>query len=266
MKFLGLGRKRFLFLAVIVLACGASRATHAQSRPGQGPSGRNDARSKHTSPQVFEDSEVRIAVPVGWRIVPREEMLRNDGVSVSLGNSVSQPKGGLILERNGYTLSIAYDTDHASPVEGGRFLEVFNIPWPDVDDGSNCALYPGGDAQPASRVLVFRNITVDTSDLNVQKNCGIPESLGHCTADGCMPYLNGERRWFGGFFTTAAGGLFFNSLGDECGQKAYTLTTKAKTADHLPVPADPKLEKVIQQAIDIVDSIHYKRCAPSGTP
>jgi hypothetical protein len=35
------------------------------------------------------------------------------------------------------------------------------------------------------------------------------------------------------------------------------------TPERLPVVGDPALKKMIQEAIDIVDSIHYKRCAPA---
>jgi hypothetical protein len=38
---------------------------------------------------------------------------------------------------------------------------------------------------------------------------------------------------------------------------------QASTPDQLPVVGNPALKKIIQEAIDIVDSIHYKRCAPA---
>jgi hypothetical protein len=83
-----------------------------------------------------------------------------------------------------------------------------NIPWPDVDDGSTCGLYLGGDAQPASRVRLFRSIIVDTSDSNVQKYCGISKNLGHPTEQGDVRDLYGERRWFGGFSQPPMAGCF----------------------------------------------------------
>ena len=67
------------------------------------------------------------------------------------------------MERSDYKLSIAYHAGHAGPVEGGRFLEAFDIPWPNVDDGSTCALYFDTDVLPASRVLLFKTLIVDTS-------------------------------------------------------------------------------------------------------
>jgi len=73
----------------------------------------------------------------------------------------------------------------------------------------------------------------------------------------------GERRWFGGYFTTEDGGWFFESEGDACGEKAYTLTFEADSPDMLPVMGDSQLRRIIHEAIDIVDSIHYKRCPPA---
>ena len=42
-------------------------------------------------------------------------------------------------------------------------------------------------------------------------------------------------------------------------------TSAARTPDQLPAAEDPHLEQVIQEAIDIVNSIHYKRCAPTSS-
>lgn len=39
---------------------------------------------------------------------------------------------------------------------------------------------------------------------------------------------------------------------------AYTFTSGAETPDELPVVGDPGLKKIINEAIDIVDSIRYK--------
>ena len=178
---------------------------------------------------------------------------------MSLGNSISQGQGKLILEKNGYTLGIAYNTSHASGVEGGRFIEAFNIPWPGIDDVWDCSMYLRGYSQPASRTLIFNNFIIDSGDPQVQEHCGIPKDLGALDEENVF---QGERRWFGGDFTTADGALFFESKGAGCGLKAYTLTYQAKTPDLLPVERDPKLKKMIQEAIDLVNDIHYKRCAP----
>jgi hypothetical protein len=46
------------------------------------------------------------------------------------------------------------------------------------------------------------------------------------------------------------------------GLKGVVLASAAKTPDQLPFADDPALKKVIQEAIDIGASIHYKRGPP----
>ena len=110
---------------------------------------------------------------------------------------------------------------------------------------------------------MFVNIIFRTDDPEVRGKCGIPKALGYWTDKEGVRQIVGEQRWFAGFFTTAEGG-FFQYQGASCGEKAYTLTSKAKSPDELPVPDDRELRKTIAEAIDIVNSIHYKRCAPTA--
>ncbi len=215
------------------------------------------------SKNVYEDTEIKVVIPADWRIVPHDEIVKNGRAGASLGNSVSQAKGKLLLENSGYTLGIAYNTSQASGIIGGRFIEIFNIPWPNVDDAWTCSLYLESYAQPASRVLIFTNLTVDSGNAKVRENCGIRKDFGRWIEKNGSRTFDGERRWFGGFFTTARGGYFFDSSGDGCGEKAYTLTFQASMPDRLPEVGEPGLNKMIQGAIDIVDSIHYKRCPPA---
>jgi hypothetical protein len=138
------GKHLSLFLFVAALACGVSAKTHAQEPPQEPKTAKRPQPTGNDTP-VFEDSEVKIVIPRGWRIVVRK------------------PDSELVLERGDYKLSIAYHAGPAGPVEGGRFLEAFDIPWPNVDDGSTCALYFDTDVLPASRVLLFKTLIVDTS-------------------------------------------------------------------------------------------------------
>ncbi len=111
--------------------------------------------------------------------------------------------------------------------------------------------------------MTFDNVIVDSSDARVREHCGIQKDLGFWRkVEGSREFV-GSRRWFGGSFSTADRGVFFESKGTGCGLKAYTLTFQAKTPDQLPLERDPGSKKMIQEAIDIVNSIHYKRCAPA---
>jgi hypothetical protein len=90
----------------------------------------------------------------------------------------------------------------------------------------------------------------------ILKNCGIKiDSSAWGDENGMI------RRWYGGYFTTD-GRYFFDSDGDDCGEKAYTFTFWSTRAEGLPNVNDPALKKMIQEATNIVNSIEYKRCKP----
>lgn len=205
----------------------------------------------------YEDSEVRVVIPNGWRLISKDG-LRGDQKRMSLGGSVSEPSRGLIVEKDGFTLAIAYNTTQASGIIGGRFIEIFNIPWPGIDDIWDCSMYLHQQPEPASRVLLFENVIVDDMDPKGVESCGLSKEPGAWSDEHGM-----KRRWFGGYFTDSGGGYFFGSGGEGCGEKAYTLTAEERIPERLPLVEDPKLNKIIRESIDLVDSIRYKRCAPS---
>jgi len=102
--------------------------------------------------------------------------------------------------------------------------------------------------------LLFFNMVFEGLDSETRKTCDIPKDLVF------------ERRWFAGYFSTAKGMWLFDSDGADCAEKAYTLTSGAKAPANLPDVNDPVLKKIIGEAIDIVGSIHYKRCPPARIP
>jgi len=257
-----LGRSILSAAVAAAIFCGLTISARAQVQPAEAkPAQASKPGVGGKSAKAYEDAQIKVAIPDGWRVVPDAEVVKPTKVSVSLGNSVSGGQG-IFLEKNGYTLAIACNTGHASGIEGGRFIEIFNIPWPEVEDVSSCSGYFGRSVQPVNRTLTFTNLIVDTGDPRLQENCGI-HGAGHWTEKDGVKSFEGERRWFGGFFTTVDGGYFFDSGDEGCGLKAYTFTSQASTPDQLPVVDDPALKKMVQEAIDIVDSIHYKRCAPA---
>lgn len=252
----------FLLLVSGAVNCGLALKVDAQAPSTKSRTAETEsAHAGRTSPKVFEDDEIKIRIPVGRIIATGDHpaVAPYDGT----GSSITQAKGKLLLSKNGYTLALAYDTEHASGIMGGRFIEMLRIPWLGADEAWDCSLYLGGYPQPASRTLMFMNITFRTDDTKVRETCGIPKDLGYLTNEGGEKHFVGEQRWFAGYFTTAGGGWFFQSDGNGCGDKAYTLTSKAETPDELPAVGDPDLKKTIAEAIDIVDSIHYKRCPPT---
>jgi hypothetical protein len=249
--------QRFLsFLGAFVALWVLSIPILAQSAASSGKSVEGAHMPK--TPKVYEDREIRVDIPQGWQIASTGDAKKKSENVISLGNSVSQPEGGLVLEKEGYALAIAYNTGQASGIEGGRFIEVFSIAWPGVEDEWSCSGYLHYQSQPASRILIFENVIVDDMDPKGIEICGLSKMPGAWEDKNGM-----KRRWFGGYFTTADGGYFFDSDGDGCGEKAYTLTSQEEIPEKLPLLGDPGLKKMIQEAIDIVNSIHYKKCAPA---
>lgn len=210
------------------------------------------------STATYEDLEVRLPIPRGWKVASASKVTQQS----------PNVSGVLVLEKGAYRLKLGYHQGHASGIIGGRFIEAFEFGWPGLDDIANCAMYLGGFPEPANRNLIFINLILDIGDPKVQENCGIPHSLGYRLEKNGTTRFGGERRWFGGYFTTAEGGYFFGSNDENCDFKAYTLTPKATVPNQFPeaetpIPENnPDLARTIQEAIDIVNSIHYKRCAP----
>jgi len=234
-------------LAVVIPTCARAQSVESKHR--------GDSVVAEKSRKTYEDSEIKVAIPGGWSILSSPKDKAHEG--------------RLLLEKSGYTLSLAYHTGQASGIVGGRFIEIFAIPWPGVDDQWTCSGYLREDPWPANRHLIFVNVIVETGDARVRENCGIQKELGSwITKDGQKEYDLGDRRWFGGYFRAECGGYFFGGGNDGCGQKAYTLTSQATRPERLPIADipnqnnNPGLEKIIQEAIDIVNSIHYTRCKP----
>jgi hypothetical protein len=202
---------------------------------------------------IYEDAEVRILIPRDWRILKvgsPDDPLSAHPPAVPQ-TFIPTPGRGLLLSSKGFTLTLAF-TGHGSPIIGGRFTEIFHIPWlEEVSAAGTCAGYLRKRPQPVSRTLLFVNMAFEFLDSEAREKCEIPKDVLW------------DPHWFGGYFTTARGGYFFESDGPECMEKAYTLTSAAKTPLELPHADDPSLQKIIGEAIDIVASIHYKRCPPT---
>lgn len=230
-----LGRHTSCFALFAVLYLGFPRlqaqAQEVATRT-HGTVGRNQSAAR-----IWENNQIRVAIPNDWK--------------------VSTARGALILSKQSYTLRIGYSAEHASGITGGRFIEAFSVPWQNADDGWTCSMYMSQMPLPANRQLLFMSLVLDTGNETVREHCGIAKDLGGWDKG----TYRGDRRWFGGYFTTGSGGWFFSS---ECGEMLYTLVPGAKRAIDLPDADDLDLKEIINEAIDIVTSIKYKGCPPVG--
>jgi hypothetical protein len=229
-------------VVVLVLALNS----HAQGRLTTLKFAREQKRLVGKASNVFEDDEIKIVIPSGWKLVRLEDGVGDfplTGVSIPYG------KNGVALAKQGYMLALKHSAGHSSPI--GRFEEVFRMPWlPDVADEAGCERYLGAYPHPVSRRLIFISLTFDIDNQEGLNACDFPRS-------------GGPTRWFAGYFSVAKGAVFFDSEGPACAEKVYTLTTRAHTPTELPVADDPVLKKIISEAIEIVATIEYKRCPPA---
>lgn len=242
-QFARIGLSIFVGLAVLIAVVPRLQGQDGESaRSGQRQSGA----------KAYESGEIKLRIPNGWNIQHRHR----------------ESVGALFLEKDGFTLSLAYHAGQASGIVGGRFEEILNVPWEREDAGVACSGYLQRRPWPASRNLIFINLILQTGDPTVQKNCDIPKELGGWTVRDGLKLYDGDERWVAGYFAAEYGGYFFGGDGADCGEKAYTLTPPGNTPEKLPVADipnqnnDPALEKIIEEAIDIVNSIHYTRCNP----
>ena len=240
-------RRFAVFLVSATVSCVPAIKTPAQTPSAE--SKITQERQTHappTSSRVYEDNQIRIVISPGWTVGSLDRPVEKYPTA---GPSIPQPGNGLVLTKQGYTLALAHSIGHSSP--NGRFGEVFRMPWlPDVADEDACGRYLREVAEPVDRTLIFINLVFAIDDSVGLKTCNI----------------RGDEasRWFVGYFTTTQGNWFFSSDGADCAEKVYTLTSGARVPAGLPARDDPALRKIIGEAIDIVASIHYKRCLPAS--
>ena len=254
-------------VAIGILICGPVNRVCAQA-PSAIPRAtqKQATQAKSIRPNIYEDSEVKFPVPSGWSVsVPDNHAISKKDYPATPQTFAPTPGSGIFLSKNGYTLTLAFESGHASGVTGGRLIEILQVPW--IDDpfeGVDCSSLLRRNKQPVNRTLVFINFILDPNDSEIREKCEIPNDFGGKASDeGTKDHAVGQR-WFAGQFTTTVhGGWFFESDGVDCGEKAYILTSAARTPIELPLANDLALKKVIQEAIGMVASIHYKRCPPS---
>ena len=218
------GDEMIRVIGTVILVLGVVNCRLALNSDAQVPSAKprtsetETAQARPTSPKVFEDDEVKIPIPARWVIAT------GDHPAVAITGA----KGKLLLSRNNYTLALAYHTEHASGIIGGRFIEMLTIPWLDADEAWDCSLHLSSSPQPASRTLMFLNVIFRTDDPEVRGKCGIQKALGYWTNKGGARQLVGDQRWFAGFFTTRKGEGFFSLRVPAAGKRPTHLPQRQK--------------------------------------
>jgi hypothetical protein len=247
--------RRLAALAVTgAVTCGLVIQTYAQAPSEElKPTQKQKSHGARTSPNLYEDSEIRILIPSDWKVSRTDRPFAVLGTDHPGVAQFPEPGYGLLLAKNGYTLNLNNGAGQTSPIPGGRFFEVFRMPWlSDVTDIWGCGGFLLEEPQSTTGALLYFNMIFKPLDSEARKTCGIPKDLVI------------ERRWFAGYFSTEKGGWLFDAEGANCRMKTFTLTTNAITPAELPMADDPALQKIIRETINILASIHYKRCPPAN--
>jgi len=198
---------------------------YAQTPPaGPKPPQKQKSHLASTASGIYEDDQMRVSIPSGWETVKigntdRPFAALHDKYPSVNGQYIPAAGGGLAITKQGYLLTVLPESGQVSGIRGGRFIEVFSIPWLDnTDDEQTCMGENLQESpQPVNRDLIFVNLVF------VARYGPDRESWRICR----MAPLLKERPWFGGYFTTAEGGYIFRSKGADCADKTYTLTSES---------------------------------------
>lgn len=250
------------WLVLVFVICGFAAKTDAQQI-----SSAEFTPAQPGPPREYEDDQVKIVIPSGWSLsLPSNQAIPKTDLP-SIAQIFAPPPGnGVFLEKDGYTLTLAYVASHASGIRGGRIIEVFRVPW--IDDpfeGESCVGLLRRTPRRADETLQFVSLILDPLNAGVRLKCRVPKALGREVYSTKGLDTVTKQRWFAGYFTTPPPyqPLFFESDGAECAEKAYILSSGAMSPSELPTVNDPVLNKIISESIRIVASIKYKHCPPA---
>lgn len=250
-------------LAVTAAICATSAKCDSRTSSPAVSQGKQTKRgSVRATDKVYEDDAVRIRIPHDWKVLrvgrPDDPLAVHAPMVAGL---LPSPGDGVVLGSRGYILTLFDKASQASGMIGGRFIEVFQIPWiPDAQDAWGCGDFLRKVPEQAGD-LQFISLTLDQPSSRIHQVCHIPANVMV------------RHRWFAGYFSSSEEGYFFEHGPSGCVphvegclpfERVYTLTGYATTPSELPDVSDPTLQKVIKEAIQIVDSIQYKRLLASS--
>lgn len=237
-------------LTVVLLLVTTTRCPLAQAQT------ENGCASVPNSPAIFENDWLRIKAS-GWSACsPFDQRLpMREGLS-----------DATLFRKDDYKLYVITHTDHASPVPGGRFIEVSQwiAPWVEQEVGE-CALYMDAKETKISTRLPRVDYYFDSSHATelALEVCGNPESrrviwYGSSFGENC-PASHPDYDECGGYFMSyprIAGRHPKSNEGQ--GMLTISLTFATTDPDYLPSKGDPELNQVLKEATRIVQHIKYK--------
>jgi hypothetical protein len=241
-------------VAILTVVFMSASAVLSQEKPSR----IQECSSEPASSAVFEDDWIRAAAPAGWSECPPRDAQ----------SPRAEPLPGALFRKDDFKLFLLTHAGHASPVEGGRFVEVvpYLAPWTDTEEGE-CGLFLQGKSTKVTNRLSRVDSYFDAlhASKDALEACGNPESkavfwYGSRFAENCPPRSHiPSTEECGGFFIgypRIAGRRPKPGIGQ--GMMMFILTFDTKDPDYLPSRGDPELEEMLKEATAIVRNIRYK--------
>jgi hypothetical protein len=206
--------------------------------------------------KTYEDEWIKVPIPNGWSFCHPEG---------DHGQPLSKPWTG-ILKQDDYRLYLITHTGHASPVEGGRFVELASVvaPWTDLEEG-RCG--PFLQSRTTKVTLKLSRVDLYFDSIHASKNalesCGNPEGkavfwYGSYFVENC-PRTHPEYDECGSFYISYPRVTGKPSVGNGGeGMLSFALTFATHDPDYLPSRGDKDLDGVLKEATAIVRNIQYK--------
>jgi hypothetical protein len=257
-------RKWLGFAAVLAsFASLAAVVSRAQSQNQQGAA----SPAAPQTPNVYEDDRIRVSIPDGWTLSKPTATL-----TTVAGASETQTVPGAVLTKGKYKLYLLTHHGQASGAPGGRFGEItpYVAPW--FDAGSTCDWYLHTEAARVTTQLSRVDNYYDTAHPTVQvPEDEQPQDCGEPSAAGVF--------WYGSFFQqtcpavaktpedTDCGGYFIyypDLVGkhvdnmDASAEMTFSLAYDTTDPTASPRQGDTNLQKMLEEASAIVNSITYK--------
>jgi len=217
-----------------------------------------ECSSELKTPAVFEDDWIRATAPAGWSECPPKDPQ----------SPRTEPLPGALFKKDDFKLYLLTHTGHASPVEGGRFVEAarFLAPWTDMEEG-RCGMFLRVRTTKVTHRLSRADLYFDTihASKDALEACGNPESkavlwYGSSFAEICPPRSRvPSKEECGGFYIAypRIAGRHAKS-GARLGMMMFSITFETEDPDYLPERGNRDLDVMLNEATAIVRKIQYK--------
>ncbi len=182
-----------------------------------------------SKPGVYEDEVIKLAYPEGWK---KQE--------------VAQPVKTAILNKKNYTVVVATNYLTAGNIDPGQLAELVStvVPWLPLENATECMKYLTDETKTVNGNVKLHNLYFSTgsASADVKKKCGNPSM--------------GGVLWYGSYFEQ--NGEYF--IGPDLTRQIFAAVVyHADSADKLPYKGDANLATILNEAVEMIKNIEYKK-------